>query len=138
MIAWRIPWRVRRPGTISLPDERFVQDRDGFGPYSARMHMSPFRTVLIVSLLAGTATALVGQDQLEKYRTQMANMGAQAPTTPQDGVIAATIAQWRALQTDRRAAVRQLCGLRDGASRLAWRGREPPRGGTSGKYCFAE
>ena len=76
----------------------FVQDRYGFDPYPVHMHASSFRTILIVSLLAGAATTMVGQDQLDKYRTQMANMGPQAPATPQDGVIAAAIAQWRALQ----------------------------------------
>ena len=71
----------------SCRDEKkdFVQDRYGFESYPVHMHANPFRTILIVSLLAGTATALVGQDQLDKYRTQMANMGPQAPATPQDG-----------------------------------------------------
>ncbi|TPG14559.1 lytic transglycosylase domain-containing protein [Sphingomonas oligophenolica] len=62
------------------------------------MHASSFRTVVLVSLLAGAATTMVGQDQLDKYRTQMANMGPQTPATPADGRIAATIAQWRSLQ----------------------------------------
>ena len=81
-------------------DERrdFIQDRYGFDPYPVHMHASSFRSVLIVSLLAGVATAVVGQDQLDKYRTQMANMGPQAPQTAQDGQIASTIAQWRSLQ----------------------------------------
>ena len=77
---------------------KFVQDRYGFDPYPVHMHPSPFRTILIASLLAGTAAALVGQDQLDAYRTRMANAGAQPVAAPQDGAIAATIAQWRALQ----------------------------------------
>ena len=62
------------------------------------MSASSFRTALLVSLFAGAASTMAGQDQLDKYRTQMANMGPQAPETAQDGRIAATIAQWRALQ----------------------------------------
>ena len=61
------------------------------------MNATSLRTGIIVALLAG-GTATVAQDQLDRYRTQMANMSAQPPTTPADGAIAATIAQWRALQ----------------------------------------
>ncbi|GAA3270068.1 hypothetical protein GCM10020258_43430 [Sphingomonas yabuuchiae] len=47
-----------------------------------------------------------GQDQLDRYRTQMANMSPNQATqgmpAPADGAIAAALAQWRALQqTDR-------------------------------------
>jgi len=78
--------------------EDFVQDRYGFDPYPVHMHAYPLRTALIVSLLAGAATTVVGQDQLDQYRTQMANMGPRAPQSPDDGRIAATIAQWRSIQ----------------------------------------
>ena len=41
------------------------------------------------------------QDQLDRYRTQMANMSPRAPQSPADGAIAAAIAQWKAIgQTD--------------------------------------
>jgi soluble lytic murein transglycosylase len=52
---------------------------------------------MIVALLMG-ASSIVSQDQLDQYRTQMANMSPQSPATPADGAIAASIAQWRALQ----------------------------------------
>ena len=42
--------------------------------------------------------APVDQDQLDRYRTQMANMSPRAPQTPADGAIAAAIAQWKAIQ----------------------------------------
>lgn len=42
--------------------------------------------------------APVNQDQLDRYRTQMANMSPRAPQTPADGAIAAAIAQWKAIQ----------------------------------------
>jgi soluble lytic murein transglycosylase len=62
------------------------------------MNASSLTAALVVSLLAGAATTPLAQDQLDKYRTQMANMGPNAPQTPADGRIAATIAQWRSLQ----------------------------------------
>ena len=61
------------------------------------MNAASLRTGILIALLAG-GTATLAQDQLERYRTQMANMSPQAPATPADGAIAATIAQWRALQ----------------------------------------
>jgi len=62
------------------------------------MNAISLSTALIVSLLAGAATMPLTQDQLDRYRTQMANMGPSAPQTAEDGRIAATIAQWRSLQ----------------------------------------
>ena len=61
------------------------------------MVASGLRAVIaIVSLLAVAAS---GQDTLDRYRQQMATMPAVLPIpTPEDGSIAATIAQWRALQ----------------------------------------
>ncbi|WP_445193024.1 transglycosylase SLT domain-containing protein [Sphingomonas sp. Tas61C01] len=61
------------------------------------MNATSLRTGMIIALLAG-GTSTVAQDQLDRYRTQMANMSAQPPANPADGAIAATIAQWRALQ----------------------------------------
>ena len=53
------------------------------------------------SQTAAPAARDANQDQLDRYRTQMANMSPQAPQNPQDGAIAATIAQWKAIgQTD--------------------------------------
>ena len=47
------------------------------------------------------ANPAANQDQLDRYRTQMANMSPRAPQTPADGAIAASIAQWKAIgQTD--------------------------------------
>jgi len=62
-----------------------------------------FKSTIILAALAGTAIASgAGQETLDRYRTQLANMGPQAQTTAapafSDGAIAATIAQWRALQ----------------------------------------
>ena len=62
------------------------------------MHASGLRPGILVALAAGAAFTPGGQDDLDRYRTQMANMSAQAPANPADGAIAATIAQWRALQ----------------------------------------
>ena len=59
------------------------------------------KTGVWMAALAGIAVPSGGgQDALDRYRTQMANMGPQAPspTAPADGAIAAAIAQWRALQ----------------------------------------
>ena len=61
------------------------------------MNAATLRTGMIIALLAG-GSAVLAQDQLDKYRTQMANMSPQAPATAADGAIAAAIAQWRALQ----------------------------------------
>jgi soluble lytic murein transglycosylase len=44
------------------------------------------------------AAPAANQDQLDRYRTQMANMSPQAPQNPADGAIAAAIAQWKAVQ----------------------------------------
>ena len=56
----------------------------------------------ILATLAGSIVAPGGQDQLDRYRTQMANMSpnqaTQAMPAPADGAIAAALAQWRALQ----------------------------------------
>ena len=61
------------------------------------MVASGLRTgIVIVSLLAVAAS---GQDTLDRYRQQMATMpAAEQMPAPEDGSIAATIAQWRALQ----------------------------------------
>ncbi|WP_267382400.1 lytic transglycosylase domain-containing protein [Sphingomonas sp. GC_Shp_2] len=59
------------------------------------------KTGLMMAALAGvTMPSGGGQDALDRYRTQMANMGPQAPmpATPADGAIVAAIAQWRAVQ----------------------------------------
>lgn len=66
------------------------------------MVASALKTSILLALAAGTVSASGGaQDGLDRYRTQMANMGplpvATSPNTA-DGAIAATIAQWRALQ----------------------------------------
>ena len=61
------------------------------------MNATSLRTGILIALLAG-GTATVAQDQLDAYRTQMANMSPQPPTNAADGAIAAAIAQWRALQ----------------------------------------
>jgi soluble lytic murein transglycosylase len=70
--------------------------------YHVHMVASALKTSILLALAAGTVAASgVGQDALDRYRTQMANMGplpvAVNPTTA-DGAIAAAIAQWRALQ----------------------------------------
>jgi soluble lytic murein transglycosylase len=59
------------------------------------MNASSLRTGILIALLAG-GTATVAQDQLDRYRTQLAN-GAASPGVA-DGAIAAAIAHWRALQ----------------------------------------
>ncbi len=92
------------------------------------------------------------QDQLDRYRTQMANMSPRAPQNPADGAIAASIAQWKAIgQTDalpfdsyagflmahpgwpseaanRRAAERQAANASP-ANAIAYFTRFPPLGG---------
>ncbi|MGR6327807.1 lytic transglycosylase domain-containing protein [Sphingomonas sp. XXL09] len=67
------------------------------------MHSPSLPLGLLLTAIAGVAAvpqqdAPSQTDQLDRYRTQMANMSPQAPQTPQDGAIAATIAQWKALQ----------------------------------------
>ncbi|MFN3676118.1 MAG: transglycosylase SLT domain-containing protein [Sphingomonas pseudosanguinis] len=52
----------------------------------------------LLATLAGALVAPGGQDQLERYRTQMANMSPNGVAAPSDGAIAAALAQWRALQ----------------------------------------
>jgi soluble lytic murein transglycosylase len=75
------------------------------------MHGFAFKLALPVLSLAGIAAGSLttaGQqgttpDQLDRYRTQMANMGPQAPAQamPSDPTLAAAIAQWKAIrQTD--------------------------------------
>ncbi len=71
--------------------------------YPVHMVALAFKSTIILAALAGTAIASgAGQETLDRYRTQLANMGPQAQTTAapafSDGAIAATIAQWRALQ----------------------------------------
>jgi soluble lytic murein transglycosylase len=63
------------------------------------MVASALRTSIVVAALVGVAASSMGQDQLDKYRTQMANMGANPTVSaPVDGGITATIAQWKAVQ----------------------------------------
>ena len=62
------------------------------------MNASSLRPSILLALAAGAAFTPGGQDGLDRYRTQMANMSPQAPASAADGAIAATIAQWRALQ----------------------------------------
>jgi soluble lytic murein transglycosylase len=116
------------------------------------MNATSLRTGILIALLAG-GTATVAQDQLDAYRTQMANMSPQPPTTAADGAIAAAIAQWRALQqtdalpfasyagfvmahpgwpgetANRRAAERQA-GTASPASVIAFFKRFPPQSAT--------
>ncbi|WP_375422477.1 lytic transglycosylase domain-containing protein [uncultured Sphingomonas sp.] len=61
------------------------------------MNATSLRTGMIIALLAG-GTSTVAQDQLDRYQTQLANRSTQPAAAPADGAIAATIAQWRALQ----------------------------------------
>jgi len=77
--------------------DRFVQDKYGWNPYPVHMNASSLRTGIVIAALAGIAASSAGQDQLDQYRTQMANLAPTAPA-PADGAIAAAIAQWRALQ----------------------------------------
>ncbi|MCP3736345.1 transglycosylase SLT domain-containing protein [Sphingomonas sp. RP10(2022)] len=75
------------------------------------MHPATLPIGLLVATLAGVSAAPLAQqiqapnppaastpDQLDRYRTQMANMSPQAPQSPADGAIAAAIAQWKAIQ----------------------------------------
>ena len=63
---------------------------------------------LKTSIILAAASGLIvssggGQDQLDRYRTQMANMGpgVPSPAGPADAAIASALAQWRTiLQTD--------------------------------------
>ena len=58
--------------------------------------------ILLAAMASVSASNGVDQDQIDRYRTQMANqgtpVGAPVAATPTDAGIAATIAQWRALQ----------------------------------------
>ncbi len=72
------------------------------------MHPATLPIGLLLATFAGVTAAPLqlqvqpvaqsGQDPLDRYRTQMANMSPRAPQSPADGAIAATIAQWKALQ----------------------------------------
>ncbi|WP_287978483.1 lytic transglycosylase domain-containing protein [Sphingomonas sp.] len=67
------------------------------------MHPTSAPIALLFATLAGVVAVPQqdSSDQLDRYRTQMANMSPVAPQSPTDGAMAATIAQWRALrQTD--------------------------------------
>ncbi|MEG8022722.1 lytic transglycosylase domain-containing protein [Sphingomonas aerolata] len=58
-----------------------------------------FKSSIVLAALAGTAVSSgVGQETLDRYRTQLSNIGPQAQPMASDGAIASTIAQWRALQ----------------------------------------
>lgn len=59
------------------------------------------KSAAVLATLAGTMVASGGQDQLDRYRTQMANMSPSGVAAPADGAIASAIAQWRALQIGR-------------------------------------
>lgn len=67
--------------------------------------VTALKPVMMLAAFAGVAlppqTNSQSQDQLDRYRTQMANMPPSAQTAsamPADGTIAAALAQWRALQ----------------------------------------
>jgi soluble lytic murein transglycosylase len=74
------------------------------------MHPATLPIGLLLATFAGVSAAPLqmqvqpvpqapaDQDQLDRYRTQMANMSPRAPQTPADGAIAAAIAQWKAIQ----------------------------------------
>ncbi|GAA0663491.1 soluble lytic murein transglycosylase [Sphingomonas insulae] len=76
------------------------------------MHPATLPIGLLLATFAGVTAAplqmqiqpvpqAADQDQLDRYRTQMANMSPRAPQNPADGAIAAAIAQWKAIgQTD--------------------------------------
>jgi soluble lytic murein transglycosylase len=79
------------------------------GAYSVHMHGIALKLALPFLSVAGVAAgswivpATQQQDQLDRYRTQMANMPAQAAPAmmPSDPALAAAIAQWTAIrQTD--------------------------------------
>lgn len=80
-----------------------VQDRYRRLRYAVHMLASGARAAILFASMLGVAGwgagSGAGQDALDKYRTQMANMPTtQAIPAPQDTAIAATIAQWKALQ----------------------------------------
>ncbi|WP_407033617.1 lytic transglycosylase domain-containing protein [Facivitalis istanbulensis] len=60
--------------------------------------MALTKSAALLATLAGTMMTSGGQDQLDRYRTQMANMSPSGLPAPADGAIASAIAQWRALQ----------------------------------------
>ena len=63
------------------------------------MVASMFKTSLLLAVVAGTVAASGGgQQTLDRYSTQLANIGPNAQPMATDGAIASTIAQWRALQ----------------------------------------
>ncbi|RXD05632.1 lytic transglycosylase domain-containing protein [Sphingomonas sp. UV9] len=67
------------------------------------MVASMIKTSLLLAVVAGTVAASEpGQQTLDRYSTQLANMGPNAqpmaPPMSSDGAIASTIATWRALQ----------------------------------------
>ncbi len=72
------------------------------------MHPASLPIGILVAAFGVTAAPLQQQpqpgnqpqtaDQLERYRTQMANMAPRPPQSPADGAIAASIAQWKAVQ----------------------------------------
>jgi soluble lytic murein transglycosylase len=127
------------------------------------MHPATLPIGLLLATFAGVSAAPLQQqfpssnqpasaDQLDRYRTQMANMSPQAPQNPADGAIAAAIAQWKAVQqtdalpfdsyagflmahpgwpgeaANRRAAERQAVNAAP-ASAVAYFTRFPPQSG---------
>ncbi|MBC3942269.1 lytic transglycosylase domain-containing protein [Sphingomonas albertensis] len=67
------------------------------------MVASMLKTSLLLAVVAQTAVSSGaigdgGQQTLDRYSTQLANMGPNAQPMATDGAIASTIAQWRALQ----------------------------------------
>lgn len=63
------------------------------------MVASVLKTSILLAVVAGTGMSSgIGQETLDRYRTQLANMGPQAQPMATDASIAATVAQWRALQ----------------------------------------
>lgn len=53
---------------------------------------------LVQTVQQSAPPAPAGQDELDRYRTQMANMAPVPPQNSADGAIAAAIAQWKAVQ----------------------------------------
>ncbi len=63
------------------------------------MVASVLKTSILLAVVVGTGMSSgIGQETLDRYRTQLANMGPQAQPMATDASIAATVAQWRALQ----------------------------------------
>ena len=130
-----------------------VQDRYGPARYHVHMVASGLRAGIVSASLLAVAAS--GQDTLDRYRQQMTTMPAVQPIpAPEDGSIAATIAQWRALQqtdalpfdsyagflmahpgwpgetANRRAAERQAAaGTASAGNVAAYFNRFPPTGG---------